>query len=128
MVGEMVEKVAKRMSVASAKNKGRSLQKLVRDMILSTFKKLHPDDVKSTSMGAQGEDVQLSPAARKLFPFSIECKAYKSFAIYAHYEQAKANCPKGSEPLLIIKGNHKKPLAIVDAEWFITQRGKDATR
>lgn len=123
MVGEMVEKL-KRMKTSSCKAKGRSLQQLVRDMILSTFKKLHPDDVKSTSMGAQGEDVQLSPAARKLFPFSVECKAYKTFAIYTHYEQAKANCPKGSQPLLIIKGNHKKPLAVVDAEWFITQRGK----
>jgi hypothetical protein len=73
-------------------------------------------------MGAQGEDVQLSPAAREHFPFSVECKAYATFAIYKHYDQAVANA-RGMQPLLIIKGNRKRPLAVVDAEWFI-QAGK----
>lgn len=107
------------MKTQSAKAKGRNLQKWVRDKILGVFPQLEPDDVKSTSMGASGEDVQLSPAARRLFPFSVECKSHKSFAIYSHYEQATTNCPEGNQPLLIIKGNNKKPLAVVDADWFI---------
>jgi len=110
------------MKTASAKAKGRNLQGWVRDLILATFPSLHQDDVKSTSMGAQGEDVQLSPAAREHFPFSVECKAYATFAIYKHYDQAVANA-RGMQPLLIIKGNRKRPLAVVDAEWFI-QAGK----
>jgi len=93
-------------------------------VILETFPFLHQDDVKSTSMGAQGEDVQLSPAARKHFPFSVEAKSYATFAVYKHYEQAKANAKDGCEPLLIIKGNRKKPLAVVDAEWFIRVGGE----
>ena len=76
--------------------------------------------------GAGGEDVQLSPAARRLFPYSVECKAHKAFAFYKIMEQAAANSPKGSEPLVIIKGDRKKPLAVVDAEHFfkLTNRGE----
>lgn len=106
------------MKVSSKKAKGRNLQKYVRDKILEIFPTLEPDDVKSTGMGQSGEDVQLSPAARKLAPYSVECKSFKAFAIYKHYEQA---CTHGEyEPLLIIKGNHKKPLAVVDADHFFS--------
>jgi hypothetical protein len=33
-------------------------------------------------------------------------------------EQAEANAPKGAEPVAIIKGDRKKPLAVIDAEYF----------
>jgi len=68
-------------------------------------------------MGAGGEDIQLSPAARKLFPYSVECKSLKAIAVYKYYEQAEANCGK-YEPLVVIKANRKKPLVLVDAEYF----------
>lgn len=110
----------------SAKAKGRALQQWVRDRILKVFKHLHQDDVRSTAMGQGGEDVQLSPAARKVFPYSVECKANKAFSVYKYYDQAKENCPKGAEPLVVIKGNNKKPLVLVNAEHFIklTRRKK----
>jgi len=92
-----------------------------RDQILTHSPALQPDDVRSTSMGAGGEDVQLSPAARKKFPFSVECKAKSKVAVYSMYEQATENCPGGAEPLLVVKGDRKKPLAIVDAEWFLNK-------
>tara|TARA_R100000541_G_scaffold16235_1_gene25833 strand:+ start:9772 stop:10128 length:357 start_codon:yes stop_codon:yes gene_type:complete len=114
------------ITTASGKAKGRKHQQWTRDQILALHPTaLLPDDVKSTSMGAGGEDVQLSPAARRLFPYSVECKAHKSFAFYKIMEQAAANSPKGSEPLVIIKGDRKKPLAVVDAEHFfkLTTRG-----
>lgn len=110
-----------RISVQSAKAKGRRLQQWVRDQILANSSSLEPDDVKSTSMGAGGEDVQLSPAARKQWPLSVECKAKKAFAFYKDYEQATANCPSGSEPILVCKGDRKKPMVIVDAEWFFAK-------
>ena len=115
------------ITTASGKAKGRKHQQWVRDQILALYPTaLLPDDVKSTSMGAGGEDVQLSPAARRLFPYSVECKAHKAFAFYKIMEQAAANSPKGSEPLVIIKGDRKKPLAVVDAEHFLklTTRGE----
>lgn len=79
---------------------------------------LQPDDVKSTAMGQGGEDVKLSPAARAVFPYSVECKRNKSFAVYGPYAQAKANC-RGYEPLLVIQGDRQKPLVLLDLDHFM---------
>lgn len=107
------------MKPQSAKAKGRNLQKWVRDKILAKFPHLEPDDVRSTSMGAGGEDVQLSPAARELMPYTIECKNMAKIAVYNYYEQAKQH-GKG-EPLVVIKQNNSKPLVIVDADYFFKE-------
>lgn len=107
-------------TTASGKAKGRRLQQLVRDKILDTFTELEPDDVKSTSMGAGGEDVQLSPAARKLFPYSVECKARATMPLYAWYQQAKHNAPSGMEPMLVLKQDRCKPLVAVDLEHYFS--------
>lgn len=109
---------SKGISTAARKSKGRQLQQKMRDAILASFPKLETDDVKSTAMGQGGEDVQLSPAARKLFPYSVECKRHKAFAVYGPYEQAAANAG-GYEPLLVIQGDRKKPLVILDLEHFM---------
>jgi len=103
----------------SAKAKGRNLQKWVRDQILNRFPSLTTDDVRSTSMGAGGEDVQLSKAARDVFPYAVECKSMAKIAVYNYYEQAKQH-GKG-EPLVVIKQNNCKPLVIVDAELFFKE-------
>lgn len=107
------------MKTASAKAKGRVLQQLVRDKILDTFPELEPDDVKSTSMGASGEDIQLSPAARRWFPYSIECKSRATISTYAWYQQAKANAPKDMTPIVVMKQNHNKPLVVIDLDSFM---------
>lgn len=104
------------MKPASSKAKGRFLQKWVRDLILKTFPSLENDDVKSTSMGASGEDVILSPAARKLVPFQIECKNKARSQIHTYYAQAKTH--GNHEPLVIVKMNRDIPLAIISAEYF----------
>jgi hypothetical protein len=106
------------MKPSSAKNKGRLLQNWVVTWILHTFPDLEPDDVRSTSMGAGGEDIKLSPAARKLFPYSVECKSRARFALYNDYDQALSNCPDGAEPILVVKANRRKPVVIIDAEYF----------
>ena len=105
------------MKPQSAKGKGRRLQQWVRDIILEKFSGLEPDDVRSTSMGAGGEDVQLSPAARKHFPYSVECKNTEALNVWKAYEQAQANCGD-YEPILVMKKNRKKPLIVIDAEAF----------
>ena len=102
----------------SAKAKGRRLQQWVRDRLYSTFPKLEDGDIRSTSMGAGGEDLLFSPAARRNFPYSVECKNNKINAIYKVMDQATSNCPKGATPLAIIKADQKKPLAVVDADHF----------
>ena len=114
------------MKPQSAKAKGRNLQKWVRDELLKKFPQLEPDDVKSTSMGAGGEDVQLSPAARKLFPYNIECKNLAKIAVYNYYEQCKQHGKH--EPVVVIKQNHCKPLVVIDAEHFINLLGEKNER
>ena len=106
------------MKPQSAKAKGRNLQKWTRDLILENFPDLEPDDVRSTSMGCGGEDIQLSPAARKKFGFSIECKCQERLNVWDAYDQAIANSGD-YEPLLVMKKNRKKPLVVMDAEAFI---------
>lgn len=115
------------MTPQSAKAKGRSFQQWVRDYILSMFLQLEPDDVKSTSMGAQGEDIQLSPAARKLIPYQIECKAKARAQVYTWYEQAKSHGKY--EPIVLVKQDRKAPLVIVDAKHFFSLlKGNNADR
>ena len=106
------------MKTQSAKAKGRRLQQFVRDLILHHHPSLEEDDVRSTAMGQGGEDIQLSPSARKLVPLSIECKSRANYAFYKDLDQATANCPKGSQPVLIAKANHRDPVVIVDAQFF----------
>jgi hypothetical protein len=69
-------------------------------------------------MGNQGVDVQLSESALRLFPFGVECKNRARIAIYGDFQQAMENS-KGTVPLLIIKQNHSKPLAVLDLDHFM---------
>ena len=65
-----------------AKQKGRLGQQEIRDKLLETFPEFEPDDIKSTIMGDSGADIQLSPAARKKIPLSIEVKRRKCLWFY----------------------------------------------
>ena len=69
-------------------------------------------------MGAQGEDLMLSPAARAVFPYSVECKNQESINFWNAYAQAVANCGE-HQPLLVLKRNRQKPVVVLDAEHFI---------
>lgn len=106
------------MRTSSAKAKGRKLQQTVRDAILDLHPELTKDDVRSTSMGATGVDVQLSAAAKRLFPWSVECKSHASMAVYNLYLQARENTEEGTRPLLVVKQNHSDPLVVLSLEDF----------
>lgn len=108
------------MKSRSRKNKGKLLQNWTRKILLSLFEDLEEDDIKSTTMGESGEDIQLSPAARRQIPLSFECKNVKSIAVYKWMDQAESNCPKQCEPVVIAKADRRKPIAIVDAEHYLT--------
>ena len=105
------------MRPQSAKSKGRWLQKWVVQMILSLYKLLEPDDVRSTSMGASGEDVLLSPAARKLFPYSVECKNVEKLNHSSAWDQTVSNAGD-YEPALFTKKNRREVLVTIRAEHF----------
>ena len=101
------------MKPRSAKNKGKRLQNKIRDLILEKFDILEPDDVRSITMGDSGEDILLSPAARKVFPFSVECKNQEKLNIWGALEQAEENSGNHS-PLVIFKRNRSKTYAVLE--------------
>lgn len=78
---------------------------------------MEPDDVRSTSMGATGEDVTLSPAARKKVPYQIECKNKATSQVHTYYAQAKSHGTH--EPLVIVKKDRDIALAIVSLDHFL---------
>lgn len=69
-------------------------------------------------MGAGGEDLQLSPAARKFVPYQIECKNKARSQLHTYYNQAKEHGKH--EPLVIVKMDRDIPLAVVSAEHFFS--------
>lgn len=105
------------MKTQSAKAKGRRLQQWVRDQLIEQLN-VHPEDIESRSMGAGGEDLIMARAAREKFPYSVECKNQEKLNVWDAYDQACAN--KGAyEPIVVMKKNKKKPLVVVDAEYFV---------
>ena len=85
---------------------------------LYTEQAIEPDDIKSAVMGDSGEDIQLSPAARKIIPYSIECKNQEKLNIWSALEQAEENS-KESTPVLIFKRNRSKTYAVIEFKEFV---------
>lgn len=100
------------MRPQSAKSKGRLLQQYVRDILLHFAKTLEPDDIRSTSMGAGGEDILMSPAARRVYPFSIECKNVEKLNIWEALAQARDNAGKHVPVVVFTKNNEAAYIAL----------------
>jgi len=108
------------MKTSSAKQKGRKLQQTVRDLLLKKFITLQPDDIRSTGMGQSGEDIMLSPHARKLLPVNFEMKNQESFSIWSSLTQVeKESKTHNTEPILIFKRNKTKPYACISLDFMI---------
>ena len=106
------------MKTSSKKGKGRRLQNYVVEKLLFLFSFLEDDDIKSAIMGESGEDIKLSPAARKAIPYSFECKNQERLSIWNSLQQAEDNC-KGFDPILIFKRNRTKTYACMEFDLFL---------
>jgi|TARA_B110000211_G_C13982351_1_gene510025 hypothetical protein len=102
-----------------AKQKGRLGQQEIRDKLLETFPEFEPDDIKSTIMGDSGEDIQLSPAARKKIPLSIEVKRRKAElkTVYGFIEQATRH--SNHEPVVFFRSDRKPWVVMVGLEHYM---------
>ena len=114
------------MLPSSSKQKGRKGQQIVRDAILAMFPELEPDDVRSTAMGQSGEDLQLSPAARKVLPYQIEVKNKARSQIHSYHDQAKTH--GNYTPLVFVKMDRKETLAIIEMDKFLELLRKVANK
>lgn len=106
------------MKTRSAKSKGRRLQNQIKELLLESFKELEPDDIRSAIMGETGEDIKLSPAARRQIPYSFECKNQEKINIWESLNQAEENSGD-YPPVLIFKRNRSKTYAVLELEDFI---------
>ena len=105
-------------TIRSRKAKGRRLQDWVRDSLRGLSLALTEDDVRVAIMGESGADIKFSEFGRRYFPYDIECKNNETWkGIYKAYDQAVSH--GNLEPLVFIKMNKRRPLAIVDAEHFL---------
>ena len=108
------------MKTRSAKQKGRRLQQNVRDLLLEALSEyLEEDDIRSTSMGAPGEDLLLSPLARKLIPLSLECKNQEALNIWSAHNQAESNSKPGAYPAVVYKRNFSNTYISMKLDDFI---------
>ena len=106
------------MKTRSAKSKGRRLQNQVKELLLEAFTELEPDDIRTAIMGETGEDIKLSPAARREIPFSFECKNQDKINIWESLNQGEENSGD-YPPVLIFKRNRSKTYAVLEIDDFI---------
>lgn len=76
-------------------------------------------------MGESGTDIRLSPSAKKLLAYDIECKNTERLDINRYWKQTIDNTAleSGRKPLLIWKKNHQEPLVIMRfSDWLEERR------
>jgi len=97
------------MKTHSAKRKGKRLQATVRTAILERFPELADDDVRVAVRSESGTDIKLSPLARSVFPYSVECKNVERLNIWSALSQAQRNTNDGTAALLVFSRNRTEP-------------------
>ena len=69
-------------------------------------------------MGMSGEDIVLSPAAKRVIPYSFECKNKERLDLWKSLEQAEGNS-QGRNPVLVFKRNRSKIYVAIEFDHFI---------
>lgn len=85
------------MRTSSAKAKGRRACQDLVGALFGAFPELGFGDLRVTSSGATGEDIQMSPLAETLIPFGFEVKNQESMGIWTAIEQAKGHVKKSQK-------------------------------
>ena len=79
---------------------------------------LETNDIESQVMGMSGEDIVLSPAAKRVIPYSFECKNQERLNLWSSLEQAESNC-EDRQPVLVFKRNRSKIYVAIEFDHFI---------
>jgi len=92
---------------------------MVRDRLRSVFMEtLETNDIESQVMGMSGEDIVLSPAAKRVIRYSFECKNQERLNLWSSLEQAESNC-EDRNPVLVFKRNRSKTYIAIEFDHFI---------
>ena len=106
-------------SAKSSKAKGRGGQGEIRDKLLAAFPEFEAGDIKSAIMGEGGADIQLSPAAYRKLPLSIEVKRRKSPLKTIHDWLAQARSHTTGNPVVFYRADRGEWLVILPADDYI---------
>ncbi len=110
----------KRITVESAKQKGREFQYWVSQKISELLGLPWGRDelIAPREGGHIGTDIRLIGEAKKRFPYSVEAKWQETWDVPGWIRQAKKNQQEGTDWLLIIKKNRMDPVIVMAAERF----------
>ena len=112
------------MKTSSGKAKARRLQDKVTFKFRELFKEiLAIGDIKPAIMGMIGTDVVLSPSAKNLIAFDIECKNVEKLIgsnLTSAITQCEENTEEGRIPLLIFKKNGEPERVILKLDDFLS--------
>jgi hypothetical protein len=106
-------------NIKGAKAKGRLGQQAIRDMLYEVFPELEPGDIKSTTMGDNGADIQLSPRAYKLAPLDIEVKRRKSGMATSYTWLEQASTHGAGTPVVFFRADNKKWITIIPTDHYM---------
>lgn len=107
------------MKPASCKSKGRTFQNIVAAIVRQAFD-LPATDVRPAIMGEQGADLKLSAAARKVWPFAVECKKRETLNVWDAMKQAEEHAKRENlAPLLVFSRNRSQSYACVPLSTFV---------
>ncbi len=107
------------MKTKSAKAKGRSACKDLQQLLLGMLPALTADDIRVTSSGTNGPDLQMSQAAKKQLPFSFEVKKQERLNIWDAVFQCKKNSTTAEPGVLVFTRNHHSMYAAMEIETFL---------
>jgi len=102
----------------SCKAKGRKFQQEIERRLKEIFP-LEGNDVRSTSMGCSGSDLVLSPRALAYLPYDFELKNQENVQLWATLKQTRSRIDETVMPLVVIRKNRTKPVAVVPIVHFI---------
>ncbi len=113
------------MKTSSCKAKGRRCAVEVKELLLKYAPDLHPADIEVTTSSVTGEDLKLSPVARKVYPLVVECKNVERINIWDAIKQSVAHLKKHKHetevqiPVVFFKRNNSKLMICLEAEEFL---------
>lgn len=117
-----LERSKKGIKRATAKAKGMNFQRdiamLISEITGIPFEK--DGLIESRTSGCNGTDICLRGEAKKLFPFSVECKAVENLNLVEAINQAKDNKQEGTDWLLVHRRKAlENDVVIMDIDAFV---------
>lgn len=107
-------------SPRARKTKGQKFQKKIVKLLRNHFNidnniiDCFDGDVQAALMGQSGIDIKLSPKAKEIIPFDIECKRQEKLNIWKALAQCEGNATGERIPLLVFKRNHSETYACLE--------------